>query len=323
MKSKSFCTLFDRNYLLKGLVMLRTLYAHCPDVHCFVLCMDDETHDLVGKLAPGPLTRIRLAEIEDEALLAVKPGRTRGEYCWTLTPALPWYILQRWSEVDHIVYVDADLMFYSAVQPIFDEMGTASISIIEHRYTERLKHLDVQGRFNVQWVGFRRDDQGIACLARWRAQCIEWCFGRIEPDRMADQKYLDRWPTDYSSVCIIQHPGAGLAPWNFPRYRIKTEGDRVSVDEVPLIFYHFHQMQILRGGGFSRLAAIFQQDGPAPESVYEPYERALTRALSDVRTLAPGFNGGVQPRLPIYARRLVQNLLPLGLKSALRRFVRL
>ena len=320
---RHFCTLFDSNYLLKGVAMLRTLKQHCPDAHVHVLCMDGRTREILGQLDLPDVTCLSLSEVEDEALLAVKPGRSVAEYCWTLSPCLPWYVLQQNPAIGSITYLDADLYFYSALQPLFHEIGDASIVVIEHRFPPALKHLEVNGRFCVEWVGFRRDEQGMACLARWREQCIEWCFHRLEEDRMGDQKYLDQWPGSYSRLHILQHPGAGIAPWNYSQYRFgRDEQGAVTVDGVPMVFYHFHQFQLLSNGSFDRLSGSYKAMGPEPRQVYEAYEHALTAVLREVRTVRPGFSAGMKPVLRVKSQRLVQYLLPQPLKQFLKKIIK-
>ncbi len=93
--SRHFCTLFDRNYLLKGVAMLRSLAKHCPDAHVHVLCMDEETQGILGRLSLPHITSIALTDFEDDALRAVKADRNIAEYCWTLSPCLPTYLLER------------------------------------------------------------------------------------------------------------------------------------------------------------------------------------------------------------------------------------
>lgn len=320
---RHFCTLFDSNYLLKGVAMLRTLKQHCPDAYVHVLCMDGQTREILEQMGLPYVTCLSLAEVEDEALLAVKPGRSVAEYCWTLSPCLPWYVLQHNPSIDAITYLDADLYFYSPLQPLFDEIGTASIVIIEHRFPPALKHLEVNGRFCVEWVGFRRDEQGLACLARWREQCIEWCFHRLEEDRMGDQKYLDQWPGKYRGLHILQHPGAGVAPWNYSQHHFGQDSQGLlTVDGTPLIFYHFHQFQLLSNGGFDRLSGSYRAMGPEPQPVYEAYEAALTGVLKEVRALRPGFSAGMKPALRIKSQRLVQYLLPQPLKQLLKKVIK-
>lgn len=318
-----FCTLFDSNYLLKGVAMLHTLKQHCPGAHVHVLCMDGQTREILTQMDLPHVTCLSLSEVEDDALLAVKPGRSMAEYCWTLSPCLPWHVLQHNPCIDSITYLDADLYFYSPLRPLFDEIGDASIVIIEHRFPPALKHLEVNGRFCVEWVGFRRDEQGLACLARWREQCIEWCFHRLEEDRMGDQKYLDQWPGKYSGLHILQHPGAGVAPWNYSQYRFdQDDHGKITLDGAPLIFYHFHQFQFLSNGSFDRLSGSYRAMGSEPTLVYEDYEAALTGVLKEVRALLPAFSAGMKPVLRMKSQRLVQYLLPQSLKQLLKKVIK-
>src|SRR5512143_3434249 len=93
MTPKYFCTLFDSNYLLKGVAMLRSLSRHCPEAHVHVLCMDDQTQHILTQLALPNTTCIPLSELEDDCLLSAKTDRIVAEYCWTLSPCLPCYVL--------------------------------------------------------------------------------------------------------------------------------------------------------------------------------------------------------------------------------------
>ncbi len=319
MKTRYFCTLFDSGYLIKGLAMMRSLQRFCPGMRIFVLCMDPQTKEILEKIALPFVECITLSEVEDEALLKAKAERGIAEYCWTLSPCLPSYLMQIHPEIDFLTYLDADLLFYSDVQPIFDEIGEASIAIIEHRFTERLMDREVNGRFCVEWVSFRRDEQGMTCLARWREQCIEWCFYRLEDGKMGDQKYLDEWPERYSGNHIIMHPGAGIAPWNYAKYSFARDGfGNITVDGVPLIFYHFHQFQLLDNGNFDRLSAFYTSECREPEAVYEAYEAELTRFLSEVREIVPDFKGGLKPVLSVAGRRFVQQRVPRWFKEIAR-----
>jgi hypothetical protein len=322
MIKRHFCTLFDSGYLLKGVVMLRSLTRHCPGAHIHVLCMDEQTQHILTLLALPNITCIPLSALEDEALLAAKKDRSVAEYCWTLSPCLPWYVLENNPDIDFITYVDADLLFYSPVQPLFDEIGSSSIAIIEHRFTPRLKHLEINGRFCVEWVSFRRDDEGMACLSRWRDQCIEWCYYRLEDNRLGDQKYLDEWPERYSNLHILAHDGAGVAPWNYAKYHFgASDQGQITVNGAPLIFYHFHQFQLLASGEFDRLSTFYTSEQKEPEAVYQAYESELRSVLAEVRRLVPGFSGGLRPVARIKSRRLVQRLLPRRVKEVLRRVI--
>lgn len=323
MTIRYFCTLFDSGYLLKGLAMIRSLARHCPGMQIYVLCMDAQTKIILGHLNLPFVVCITLEEVENEELLAAKKNRGVAEYCWTLSSCFTWYVMQNFPKIDLLTYVDADLLFYSDVEPIFDEIGDASIAIIEHRFTERLKDREVNGRFCVEWDSFRRDQQGMACLSRWRTQCIEWCYYRLEDGKMGDQKYLDEWPSRYSCCHVIMHPGAGIAPWNYAQYRFgRNEGGQITVEGSPLIFYHFHQFQLLENGAFDRLSTFYTSECAEPVAVYEAYEHELRKCLADVRALLSDFKGGLKPVSRVRARRFVQQFVPIWVKEIARRFFR-
>lgn len=318
-----FCTLFDSGYLLKGLAMIRSLARYCPGMQIYVLCMDAQTKEILEGLNVSYIHCVSLAEVENEALLTAKAGRGVAEYCWTLSSGFTWFVMDSYPEIDMVTYVDADLLFFSDVQPLFDEIGDASIAIIEHRFTPRLREREVYGRFCVEWDSFRRDEQGMACLSRWRKQCLEWCYYRLEDGKMGDQKYLDEWPSLYSSCHILMHPGAGIAPWNYAQYHFDhDEAGNITVEGAPLIFYHFHQFQLLENGTFDRLSTFYTAECPEPSSVYKRYEDELVQCLADVRALVPGFKAGLKPVSAVRSRRIIQQFVPMWAKDIARRFLR-
>lgn len=241
-----FCTYFDQHYLARGLALYQSLREHCPEFRFWVLCMDDITYQTLTELKLSGVYPIALEEFErdDEPLRIAKANRSRIEYYFTCTPALPLYILNHWLEVDLITYIDADLFFFASPAPLFDEMAEGSVSIIGHRFPQKLKGLEINGIYNIGWLSFRRDINGISCLKWWRDRCIEWCYDRIENGRFADQKYLDDWPTRFQNVVVLEHKGANVAPWNLSNYHLSYQnGNAVIVDNQPLIFFHFHGLK--------------------------------------------------------------------------------
>ena len=302
--------------------MIRSLERHCPGMKVHVLCMDNQTQLILNQLKMPFVNCIALADIESEQLLKAKADRGIAEYCWTLSSCFTWYVMQNYPEIDFLTYVDADLLFYSDVQPLFDEIGDASIAIIEHRFSPRLQDREVNGRFCVEWNSFRRDVQGLACLKRWSEQCIEWCYYRLEDGKMGDQKYLDEWPALYSKCHILMHPGAGIAPWNYSQYEFNVDGGNIAVNRSPLLFYHFHQFQILSFGSYDRLSSFYTAECQEPSVIYEQYERSLEECMSDVLEVVPSFPIGTTSSRKIRLRRFVQGWVPLFVKDIARKWLR-
>jgi hypothetical protein len=321
--TRYFCTLFDSGYLFKGAVMLRSLKLHCPDAIVFVLCLDDLASDILNSLQIEGCICIPLSLVESDAVLAAKSNRNIAEYCWTLSSCFTAWLMDNRPEVDLITYLDADLMFFSSPEPLFEELKDASIGIMEHRFIPRLQHLESKGRFCVEWVSFRRDAQGLACLYRWRDQCLEWCYDRLEAGRMGDQKYLDTWPQDYSRTRVLQHLGAGVAPWNYSNCSYAKDGeDQLRVGDVPLIFFHFHQFQLIDNGSFYRISPYYAEEGPAPELIYGPYESVMREMVRSIQALRPDFSRGMKSHAQVYSRRWIQTYVPRSVKELLKKFIR-
>lgn len=244
----NFCTYFNKNYILRGLTLFRSLEKHLNNFHLFVLCLDEYTFQLIKKIRIDNLVPVALKDIENHfpELIAVKPARTLIEYYFTLTPVLPLYLLQQNPLMESITYLDADLFFYSSPEPIYSEFKGESILITPHRFPHQLKSLERFGLYNVQLIVFRNDIQGKLCLENYKQQCLGWCHDYPVSDRYADQKYLDAWPQKYP-VKILENKGAGLAPWNWMQYQIRIDpkNGTTLIDDDKLIFYHFHGLKIL------------------------------------------------------------------------------
>jgi SAM-dependent methyltransferase len=332
----TFCTLFDINYLTRGLVLHRSLERTGVDFSLSVYCMDLETERVLRKLDLPRLTIVPLAELEahNTELLAVKPTRTQVEYCWTATPAVCLHALQTQPGIDSITYVDADLMFFADPQPVYDELGDDSVLIIPHRYAERWRYQEpTSGIYNVQFMTFRRDGRGLGALQWWHDRCIEWCYYRVEDGKLGDQKYLDDWPERFEGVHVLEHPGGGLAPWNVERYVLERRGDTTYVDGRPLVFYHYHSLRLYRGVTLMRslgllssryhltrapVPLVWTENYPMSEDerrlIWEPYLAELGRAYVKTRLRDPRFNAGF---VPVDARAIAREFAGRGMRRSI------
>lgn len=329
-----FCTLFDANYLPRGLVLYRSLERHCDEFRLRVFCMDERTKEILDRLRLPRLKAIGLDELEshDHDLLAVKPTRSQVEYCWTATPAVCAFALETEPDLEAITYLDADLMFFRDPEPIWQELGDDSTLIVPHRYAPRLQADEsASGIYNVEFLTFRRDERGLEALHWWRDRCLEWCYARVEDGKMGDQKYLDDWPERFEGVHVLEHPGGGLAPWNVERYELARRNGSVLVDDRELVFYHYHALRLYRGARVARalgpLAGEYRSTtGPFPfvwtahypigrterELVWDPYIRELGHAMQEVQDDAQRGVAGSAALVRDAARPHVEHVRALG-----------
>jgi hypothetical protein len=282
-----FCTLLNRLFLPQGIALYRSLERTASrDFLLYVLCIDDVSADELARLRFPKLHTIRLDEIDDVELKAERTKRSIGEFCWTCTAPLLLHVQDRHPPDTVVAYVDADIRFFSDPAAIFDELGDGSIFIHEHDFAPQHAHLRAQaGRFNVGVTAVRNNDEGRVCLDRWRAQCLTECVMDPLSGKCGDQHYLDEWPSLYGGLVISKNPGVGVAPWNIPKHQVRRDGDRVTVDGRPLVFYHYHALRLLRPRLGVRPALLglgyFFSRGVI-SSIYRPYVHELWRALNEL-----------------------------------------
>lgn len=242
-----YCTYFDRAYARPGIAMWLSLKRHDPTAVLWVLALDEEALAIVQGLAEPELRGVSLVELEaaDPALAPARENRSRIEYIFTLSPCLPRFLLARSPEIAVLTYVDSDMAFFSSPAPLGEALGEGNVLIVGHRFPEFLRSCESRGRFNVGVLCFRNNTVGRACLDEWRARCLEWCEDRVEPDRYADQKYLEAWPGRFAGVVECMHPGVNLAPWNWLSHRCTIVDGEWRADGEPLVVFHFARFRPL------------------------------------------------------------------------------
>ena len=272
-----YVTLFDAGFLPQGLALAQSLREHGGAHTLWVVCMDDETYEVLSSLRLPSMRLLRLADVETPELLAVKSGRSRAEYCWTLTPFTPRAVFDREPAAQRVTYVDADVRLLRHPRPIFEELERAGkhVLITEHAYAKPYERsAALSGIYCVQFITFTRDG-GETVRKWWSDRCIEWCFARYEAGKFGDQKYLDDWPTRFPSQAhVLERRGWALAPWNATVF---PHGDAV--------FYHFHGLRITGDGAVDR--GYYPLPRAVAREIYVPYERALTDAIAAIRGVRP------------------------------------
>ncbi len=300
-----YCTYFDRNYLYKAMALIESLNRHDPDFQLFAVCLDEITRVILDRLNLPNVTTVPIHKIEerDFPLIEAKKGRTLAECYFTMGPTIILRLLERHPEIDILTYVDADLFFFSSPEPIFQELGSQSVLIHEHRYSPSEAYkAPVYGKYNVGMLCFRNDKNGLQVLNWWRERCLEWCYYRVEDGKFADQAYLNDWTTRFQGVAVLQHTGAGVAPWNHDQYQYSIDAsNHVLVNGQRLIFFHFTAMNISYPGVI--LPVKFTNYPPLTLEeirwIVAPYITALYSGIAVIHTILPDFAFGLKDEIQL------------------------
>lgn len=273
-----YCTLFNSSYLLRGTAMISSLLEHDTNSHIYVLCMDENVKFAIEKMYADRVTAISLDMVENQTLLEIKPSRTLGEYCWTLTPWIIKFCIEKY-QLPSCTYVDADLFFFSNPDLLFPEDIAKSVFLTPHNYHPKYDQTNTSGIFCVQFIKFKKDDIGLSALNWWADRCIEWCYNRIEDGKFGDQKYLDDWPSRFEGVYVQENLGATLAPWNSEKYEVFRSDKLILVSDnenqrkTNLIFYHFHEIKLSKN--FLAYSSDYSIHAEIIDVVFEIYFKQL------------------------------------------------
>lgn len=306
--------------------MIQSLQNFDPSACVFVLALDKYTENLIYKLKQKNIRLITLDQIEDDNVLNAKGNRGLVEYYWTLSSVLTAYVYAEYnSEFDTLTYLDSDIFFYSDPTSIFSQVKQDTSCIITpHNFSKRLEDRIVNGKFCVQWVTFINNETGRKILYDWRADCLEWCYYKLENGKMGDQKYLDYWPDRYEGVVIDQNIGAGVAPWNYEDFIFSKVGNNIFVNDQIVIFYHFHQFTQIGPTSFDRLSEFYTSHCIEPDTIYATYEKKCAENYTFITNFigVPPVKFSNAVRLKHRIRRFVQKYFPHKVKEIIRRIVR-
>ncbi|MES3002267.1 MAG: glycosyl transferase [Pseudomonadota bacterium] len=281
--TEHFVTIFDSAYLLQGLALHRSMQRNIPSFRLWVVCVDHDAWRMLGDLQLPGVTALAVADLETAELRAVKGARSRGEYCWTLTPFAPRFVFDADPTVERVTYVDADLWFRRSPAPVFREFEASGkqVLITDHAFAPEYDQSAIAGQYCVQFMTFNRD-AGEPVRKWWEERCIEWCYARLEDGKFGDQKYLDHWPEMFpDQVHVLADKSLLLAPWN--------------ASTIPYghsVAFHFHGLKVYRGYKVLKRGANYKVPRVVDEQIYDRY---LLDLAEGAKALA---RHGHTPRLP-------------------------
>lgn len=275
-----YCTLFDSNYLTRGLALIHSLRSLGDSNLILITCLDRASHEyLKPREKELNIETIYIETLVDQypELQVAKKNRGKIEFYFTCTPFVIKYAIEKSAKESFVTYLDADLYFFRNPQNLFEEINGNSVAIIPHNYPWFLKSLERKyGRYNVGLLSFVNNTEGNRVLNWWASECIEWCYDFPSEGKYADQGYLDKFSDISSCVITLTNPGYNLAPWNTASSEIEVVENEIFVNGHPLVFFHFHGLKKLQKFWLTSQLNYFSVMKPSLiDLIYEPYARRL------------------------------------------------
>lgn len=296
--TEHYVTLFDSTFLPQGLALHHSLLEHGGDCLLWVLCLGEDCLNTLRRLDLPQMRLLNLTQLETPELLQVKPGRSRAEYCWTLTPWSIQWVFEADPSAQRVTYLDADVYFLKSPTPVFHEFEASGCAVLitDHSYAPEYDQTPTSGRYCVQFVPVVRG-AGEKVLHWWRDRCLEWCYARHENGMFGDQKYLEAFSSHFPGL-IFEHGPSPLfqGPWNASFYPFSRA-----------ITFHFHGLRFIN----DRYCFLSNRIIPNPclDYVYKEYIACICGAMQ--------FHGLEQPCQIVIKRG--RRWLPMRISAILRR----
>jgi len=153
------------------------------------------------------------------------------------------------QKATNVLYFDPDIVVFSRLDEIIQELKSSSIVLTPHITTPEqeikkvvdneicsLKH----GVYNLGFFGVSSSDIGHSFADWWSTRLYYFCMDNIPEGLFTDQRWIDLVPAMFDGVKILKSCRFNVASWNLSSRKI-SENDKGEflVNGLPLGFYHF------------------------------------------------------------------------------------
>lgn len=234
-------TVVTPNYLAHGLSLKESFLQHNPGSR-FYICIIGRREDLPLDDASGFYF---ITSINDSRIENMLQQYTPFELSCAVKSFFASYIFDEVPELEHLVYLDSDILVFGR----FQTPAKAAITISPHRVNvvgflpEPLPLSDTSlnrfGVFNAGYFEVMRQDEGMKFLEWWKQVVSTMCYNKPDEHLFADQLWLNCVPAFFENVSINRHPGYNLAYWNLIERTLTESNGAILVNNEPLIFFHY------------------------------------------------------------------------------------
>lgn len=240
-------TSITANYLPKARVLAQSVKKHHPEVIFSLLLAETAPLEMTADFTDfDEVTLLNDLPIPDLPAWLFKHSVV--EACTAIKGFYLEQLLER-DNCDAVFYLDPDIVVFSPLTLLFEQLEHASILLTPHLLEAEEKEEDIiinelsalkHGVYNLGFLGIKNTQEGKKFASWWKARLSHFCYADIPSGMFTDQRWVDLAPAFFSDLAIIRHPGCNVATWNLNRRHLEGSFEQgFTVNAKPLIFYHF------------------------------------------------------------------------------------
>jgi hypothetical protein len=175
-------------------------------------------------------------------------GHELVELATALKPFLLRRLLAR-ADCDAAVYLDPDVVVFSALTEVVEGLASSSILLTPHQTTPATDTFGViadeictlqHGTYNLGFIAVADRPEGRRFARWWAERTYRFCRVDLPSGLFTDQRWADLAPAFFEEVGILRSPRLNVAPWNLAgRPLTGHPPDGLRVAGKPLGFFHF------------------------------------------------------------------------------------
>lgn len=245
MKSKNVIfTICAKNYLAHAKTLGHSIRKFHPECD-FIILLSDEIGSTDIKCHDFNVIESKDLQIEGFQDMAFKYNVI--EFSTSIKPFFIDMLINDYG-YEKILYLDPDMVVYSSMDFLFDELTEFDAILTPHiikpyvNYTGATSEEELLfvGIYNLGFFAINNSLVAKQMIAWWKEKLSNQCFAEKEEALHVDQKWMDFLPALYGDrVLISRHPGLNLAFWNFHERTLINVNGQYTVDEFPLVIMHF------------------------------------------------------------------------------------
>lgn len=281
MNEKIVVTTCSINYLAQAKALADSIIKHNP-AYKVVIGLVDKINGQIDISSYQPHHVLQVHEMN----LPVFDEMHKRYNLLELNCALKSFFV-RWAldtyQPKYSFYLDADMMVHDSLLPLENLLNDFSILITPHitkPFPDKLRPAENDilktGMYNAGFFAVKNDAIGNALINWWKDRMVEHGYERPKDGYNCDQNWLNFAPLYFDSVKNVDHPGCNVAYWNFHEKKIEKKGEKVYVNNEPLLIFHYSGYSTKLPDSISRHQTRYSMNyNAAVEELFRTYYQIL------------------------------------------------
>ena len=246
---------------------------------------------------------IKCDEIGVEDLDSMARKYSISELSCALKSFFTRYLIQKYPNATEILFLDADLYFYSPLSELSELHREYDILLTPHlvqpmqfdgKQPDEIAYL-ATGTYNGGFFSIRVTDNSRNFIDWWCSRMRDYCFYSLEQGLFVDQKWMNLVPVFFDKVYIIKSPGYNVSYWNLHERKISIQNEQLKVNQSDqLRFFHYSSISLRDSILFYKQQNRFTDDSlPLVKNLFLSYREQVYKEGYIETSASPSFYGKI------------------------------